>query len=193
MIYTDSAENLGSGLWYLPQVFDPKTYREIRRCYRETATGWQCLSPNRLMSLPNNPDYGYLREVSLDINLAVSELTGYNLHPLDQTIFIDLPGHQLTWHFDNYNYQVLLQVYCGDITQSGMGTHWYIGDQNNILLEKFGTDSIVDVAGLPTVETVYSPNSGYINDNGQKKAHGTTKVRPGLSRESVLFTFGTKQ
>lgn len=190
MIYTESAEHLGSGLWYLPQVFDLRTYREIRRCYRETVTGWQCLSPNRLMSLPNNPDYSYLQEVALDINLAVSELTGHQLRPLDQTIFVDLPGHQLTWHFDNYNYRVLLQVYCGDITQPGMGTQWYLGDQNSELLERYGTDSIVNVAGLEITETAYAPNAGYINDNTQKKAHGTRRVPVGSSRESVLFLFG---
>ena len=190
MIHTNSAEHLGSGLWYLPQVFDQKTYREIHRCYRETVTGWQCLSPNRLMSLPNNPDYGYLREVALDINLAVSELTGYRLRPLDQTIFVDLPGHQLTWHFDSYNYKILLQVYCGDVAQSGMGTYWYLGDRNPELLERYGTDSIVDVAGLETTETPYAPNAGYINDNTLKKAHGTRRVPVGMNRESVLFTFG---
>jgi len=190
MLHTDQAQILGSGLWYLPQVFDINTYREIRRCYRETVTGWQMLTPNRLMSLPNNPDYSYLREVALDINLAVSELTGYQLHPLDQTIFIDLPGHQLTWHFDSYNFKVLLQVYCGDIARPGMGTQWYLGDQNTALLERFGTDQIVDVTGLPVTETVYAPNAGYINDNTYKKAHSTRRVGPGLSRESVLFTFG---
>jgi hypothetical protein len=190
MIYTESAEHLGQGLWYLPQVFDPQTYREIRRCYRETATGWQCLVPNRLMSLPNNPDYHYLHDVALDINLAVSELTGHQLRPLDQTIFVDLPGHQLTWHFDNYNYLVLLQVYCGDREQSGMGTQWYLGDRNPELLERYGTDSIVDITGLEITETPYAPNAGYINDNTQKKTHGTRRISAGLSRESVLFTFG---
>lgn len=190
MLYTDTAKDLGSGLWYLPQVFDIQTYREIRRCYRETATGWQCLVPNRLMSLPNNPDYDYLKQVALDITLAVSELTGHQLRPLDQTIFVDLPGHQLTWHFDSYNYLVLLQVYCGDLPQPGMGTHWYVGPENSTLLARHGTDSIVDVSGLATVETAYAPNAGYINDNTYKKAHGTQRVPKGSSRESVLFTFG---
>lgn len=189
MLYTEQAQSLGSGLWYLPQVFDTQTYREIRRCYRETATGWQMLTPHRLMSLPNNTDYEYLRAVAHDINLAVSELTGYQLRPLDQTIFIDLPGHQLTWHFDHNNYRVLLQLYCGDIPHANTGTQWYLGDQNPALLEKHGTNSIVDVAGLPVTETPYAPNAGYINDNTIKKAHGTRRVAPGLSRESVLFTF----
>lgn len=141
------------------------------------------------MSLPNNPDYGYLHEVALDINLAISELTGYRLRPHDQTIFVDLPGHQLTWHFDHNNYDVLLQVYCGDLAQSDMGTQWYLGDQNSSLLEKYGTNSIVDVAGLPITETPYAPNAGYINDNGIKKAHGTRRVPHGASRESILFTY----
>ena len=92
MLHTDQAQILGPGLWYLPQVFDIMTYREIRRCYRQTVTGWQCLYPNRLMSLPNNPDYGYLAEVALDINLAVSELTGHQLRPLNQEIFIVMSG-----------------------------------------------------------------------------------------------------
>ena len=142
------------------------------------------------MSLPNNPDYHYLREVALDINLAISELTGYQLHPLDQTIFVDLPGHQLTWHFDNYNYRALLQVYCGDIAQPGMGTQWYLGARNTELLEKHGTDSIVDISGLEITETPYAPNAGYINDNSLKKVHGTRRVPVGMSRESILFTFG---
>jgi len=192
MLHTETAQILGPGLWYLPQVFDSQTYREIRRCYRETVTGWQCLVPNRLMSLPNNPDYRYLSDVALDINLAVSELTGHQLYPLNQEIFIDLPGHQLTWHFDNNNYQVLLQVYCGDVAQLNMGTHWYVGDQNSTLFSQFGTNAIVDVQGLEIVETVYAPNAGYINDNTIKKAHGTRRVAAGLSRESVLFTFGGK-
>jgi hypothetical protein len=141
------------------------------------------------MSLPNNPDYHYLQEVALDINLAVSELTGQRLRPHDQTIFVDLPGHQLTWHFDHNNYDILLQVYCGDVAQPNMGTHWYIGDQNASLLEKHGTDSIVDIGNLPTVETRYAPNAGYINDNRVKKAHGTRRVPVGASRESILFTY----
>jgi hypothetical protein len=190
MLHTEQAQSLGSGLWYLPQVFDHQTYREIRRCYRETATGWQCLVSNRLMSLPNNPDYHYLAEVALDINLAVSELTGHRLRPLNQEIFIDLPGHQLTWHFDNNNYCVLLQVYCGDIAQPNMGTQWYLGDKNLELLAQHGTDSIVNVSGLEITETPYAPNSGYINDNTIKKVHGTRRIAAGLSRESILFTFG---
>lgn len=189
MLHTDLAQHQGSNLWYLPQVFDTETYREIRRCYRETETRWQCLTPNRLMSLPNNPDYHFLASVAQDINLAVSELTGHQLRPLDQTIFVDLPGHQLTWHFDNNNYTVLLQVYCGDIAQPNMGTQWYLGDQNSTLLAVNGTDGIVDVAGLPITETAYAPNAGYINDNTVKKAHGTRRVRAGTVRESILFTF----
>lgn len=190
MLVLDNVTNLSQGLWYLSQVFDINTYRQIKKCYRETATNWQMLTPHRLMSLPNNPDYAYLREVALDIKVAVSELTGHQLRSLDQTIFVDLPGHQLTWHFDNNNYRVLLQVYCGDIPQPGMGTQWYLGDRNTELLERYGTDKIVDVTGLETVETAYAPNAGYINDNTVKKAHGTRRVPPGSSRESVLFTFG---
>jgi hypothetical protein len=190
MLHTETAQNLGSGLWYLPQVFDNQTYREIRRCYRETVTGWQCLVPNRLMSLPNNPDYPYLQDVAQDITLAVSELTGHQLYPLNQEIFVDLPGHQLTWHFDNNNYQVLLQVYCGDTVQPNMGTHWYVGDKNPELFSKYGTNSIVDIRGLDTIETVYAPNAGYVNDNTIKKAHGTRRVGTSANRESVLFTFG---
>ena len=189
MLMLHTAQDLGSGLWYLAQVFDLKTYREIRRCYRETATAWQCISPNRLMSVPNNSDYGYLREVALDINLAVSELTGHQLRPLDQTIFVDLPGHKLTWHFDHNNYRVLLQVYCGDVAQSSMGTQWYLGDRNLELLERYGTDNVVDVAGLDIIETTYAANAGYVNDNTKKKVHGTRAVPAGQSRESVLFTF----
>lgn len=190
MLTTDAIEDLGSGLWYLPQVFDATTYREIRRCYRETTTGWQCLYPNRLMSLPNNPDYSYLATVANNIVGEVSRITGHNLRPLNQEIFIDLPGHQLTWHFDAYNYKVLLQVYCGDIAQPNMGTQWYLGTRNAELFAAHGTDSIVDSRGLEITETAYAPNAGYINDNTIKKAHGTRRVAPGLSRESVLFTFG---
>jgi hypothetical protein len=190
MLILDHVQNLGPGLWYLSQVFDDCTYRELRRCYRETATEWQCLVPNRLMSLPNNPDYSYLAEVALDINLAVSELTGHTLRPLNQEIFIDLPGHQLTWHFDNNNYKVLLQVYCGDIAQPNMGTKWYVGDKNPDLFSQYGSNAIVDVGGLDIIETAYAPNAGYINNNAIKKAHGTYRVMAGLSRESVLFTFG---
>ena len=189
MLITDNIQNYGPGLWYLPQVFDQTTYRTVRRCYRETVTQWQCLTPNRLMSMPNNSDYQYLQEIAHNIKQEVSSIAGYAVEPHDQTIFVDLPGHQLTWHFDSNNYKVLLQVYCGDVAQPNMGTQWYVGNKNTELLAKHGTDSIVDVTGLPVVETAYAPNTGYINDNLQKKAHGTRRVAAGLSRESVLFTF----
>jgi len=189
MLITDNLQNLGPGLWYLPQVFDLSTYRAIRRCYRETTTTWQCLSPNRLMSVPNNPDYQLLQEIAHNIQHEISDIAGYTVTPHDQTVFVDLPGHQLTWHFDSNNYKVLLQVYCGDIAQHNMGTQWYVGESNFDLLTAYGTDSIVDVSGLPTIETSYAPNAGYINDNLQKKAHATRKIAAGLSRESVLFTF----
>jgi hypothetical protein len=65
-----------------------------------------------------------------------------------------------------------------------------VGDKNPSLSAQHGADSIVDVQGLDTVETVYAPNAGYINDNTIKKAHGTRRIASGLSRESVLFTFG---
>lgn len=189
MLHINTAQSLAVGLWYLPQVFDIATFRDLRRCYRETVTGWQCLTPNRLMSLPNNPDYGYLKQVAQQISQDVSDLTGHQLRPHDQTIFVDLPGHQLTWHFDSYNYKVLLQVYCGDIPQTNMGTRWYVGEHNQQLLDKYGTDSIVEVPNLDIIETPYAPNAGYINDNTSKKVHSTYRVAPGLSRESILFTF----
>jgi hypothetical protein len=65
-----------------------------------------------------------------------------------------------------------------------------VGDKNPELFSLHGTDSIVNIQGLNIVETPYAPNAGYINDNTIKKAHGTRCVTPGLSRESVLFTFG---
>jgi hypothetical protein len=71
-----------------------------------------------------------------------------------------------------------------------MGTHWYVGDKNPTLFDQHGVDSIVNVHGLDVVETVYAPNAGYVNDNTVKKAHGTRRIAAGLSRESVLFTFG---
>ena len=67
---------------------------------------------------------------------------------------------------------------------------WYVGDKNPSLFSQHGVDSIVDVQGLDIVETPYAPNAGYINNNTVKKAHGTRRITPGLSRESVLFTFG---
>lgn len=195
MLILDNVQDLGSGLWYLPQVFDQQTYKEVKRCYRETFTKWQCLYPNRLMSVPNNQDYGYLLDVALDVNMALGELVGLSLEPINQEIFVDLPGHQLSWHFDSDNYDILLQLYCGDVPQPNMGTHWYLGDRNPELLEKYGTNAIVPVIGLETYETKYGPNAGYVNKNttGFKKAHGTRKVLPGLSRESVLFTFRAKR
>lgn len=185
-------QSLGYGLWYLDQVFDTNTYKQLKKCYRETVTGWQCLYPNRLMSLPNNPHYEILHSVAKDINESVSDVVGRKLWPLNQEIFVDLPGHQLSWHFDNNNYTVLLQIYCGDIVQPNMGTHWYLGDKNSELFLQHGSNSIIDTTGLDTVETGYAPNAGYINDNTLKKAHGTHRVRAGASRESMLFTFGDK-
>jgi hypothetical protein len=71
-----------------------------------------------------------------------------------------------------------------------MGTQWYVGSQNLSLFSQYGTNTIVDMQGLEIIETAYAPNAGYINDNTIKKAHETRRIAAGLSRESVLFTFG---
>jgi hypothetical protein len=189
MLQTDNIQELGQGLWYLPQVFDQETYRTIKKCYRETVTGWQCLYPNRLMSLPNNPHYETLADIAKAITPQVSDITGYNLKPINQEIFVDLPGHQLTWHFDHDNYRVLLQIYTGDLPQPRMGTQWYLGPRNQELFAEHGADGVIKPTGLEITETPYAPNAGYINDNTQKKCHGTRVVPAGIVRESVLFTF----
>jgi hypothetical protein len=185
-----ATEYLGEGLWYLPRVFfEQKDYITIKRTYRETATQWQLLTPNRLMAMPNN--YALLNDMGPKLAGPLSELTGIpGLKCSNVDIFIDLPGHNLSWHFDHDNYKVLLQVYTGDKEITACGTQWYIGDKNPALLEQYGTNSIVPNAGLPRTETPYVPFAGYVNDNTQRKAHGTNKVPPGAVRESVLFTFG---
>jgi len=180
---------VGKGLWYLPKVFNQRSdYVNIKRTYRETATQWQMLSPNRIMAMPNN--YEVLNTIGSQLSGPVAELTGIaNLKCSNVDIFIDLPGHKLSWHFDHDNYKVLLQVYTGDKEIKRGGTHWYIGDRNEELLNQYGTDSIVPTIGLEQTETPYMPFAGYVNDNTQRKAHGTNVVPPGVARESVLFTF----
>ena len=183
-------EYIGDGLWYLPTVFaDQRDFFKVKRTYRETATQWQMLTPNRLMAMPNN--YDALNDIGARLAKHVSDLTDFsNLNCTNVDIFVDLPGHSLAWHFDHDNYKVLLQVYTGDKDIEHGGTQWYIGDRNTELLEKYGTDSIVSNAGLERTETPYKPYAGYINDNTKRKAHGTNRVLPGNVRESVLFTFG---
>ncbi len=182
-------EYLGEGLWYLPDLFaDQRDFFTVKRTYRETATAWQMLTPNRLMAMPNN--YAELNDIGARLAHHVSELTDFpSLRCNNVDIFVDLPGHSLSWHFDHNNYKVLLQVYTGDKDINEGGTQWYIGDRNPELLEKYGTDSIVSNSGLPRTETPYKRFAGYINDNTQRKAHGTNRVLPGNVRESVLFTF----
>ena len=184
-------DNYGDGLWYLDKVFAHNIdYANIKRAYRETATQWQMLTPNRLMAMPNNKDYTDLNRIGNILAAPVGEATGFeNLSLSNVDVFIDLPGHKLSWHFDHDNYRALLQVYTGDIPIQNGGTSWYIGEKNPDLLAQFGTDFEVDKAGLPVTETPYKPGAGYINDNTQRKAHGTNQVRPGTLRESVLFTF----
>jgi len=184
-------EFFGDGLWYLPKVFEHSIdYRSIKNSYRETPTEWQMLTPNRLMSMPNNKDYTDLNRIGNMLATPVGEATGFeNLSLSNIDVFIDLPGHQLSWHFDHDNYRALLQVYTGDSTIVGGGTQWYIGERNQELYTKYGTDFQVNQAGLEVTETPYEPGAGYINDNTKHKAHGTRAVRPGTVRESVLFTF----
>jgi len=184
-----TTEYLGEGLWYLPTVFDDqRDFFAVKRTYRETATAWQMLTPNRLMAMPNN--YAELNDIGSRLAGPVSKLTNFpSLKCSNVDIFVDLPGHSLSWHFDHDNYKVLLQVYTGDKEINSGGTQWYIGDRNPELLEKYGTDNIVSDSGLPRTETPYKPYAGYINDNTQRKAHGTNRVLPGNVRESVLFTF----
>jgi len=181
---------LGEGLWYLPRVFSQQNdYINVKRTYRETPTQWQMLSPNRIMAMPNN--YDALNTIGAQLEGPLTALTGIaNLKCSNVDIFIDLPGHKLAWHFDHNNYKVLLQLYTGEKEIKHGGTHWYIGDQNPALLAQYGTDSIVPHNGLTQTETPYMPFAGYVNDNTQRKAHGTNIVPAGVARESVLFTFG---
>jgi hypothetical protein len=184
-----TTEYLGEGLWYLNSVFaSQQDFYTVKRTYRETATAWQMLTPNRLMAMPNN--YAELNNIGSRLAGPVGELTDFpGLKCSNVDIFIDLPGHSLSWHFDHDNYKVLLQVYTGDKAIDSGGTQWYIGDRNTELLAKHGTDTIVNDRGLPRTETPYRPLAGYINDNTQRKAHGTNRVLAGNVRESVLFTF----
>lgn len=186
-----ASENYGDGLWYLDKVFAHNIdYINTKRAYRETATQWQMLTPNRLMALPNNADYAELNAIGKKLTNPISEVTGFeNLSLSNIDVFIDLPGHQLSWHFDHDNYRALLQIYTGDIAIQNGGTCWYIGEKNLELFEQFGTDYEVDKSNLSVTETPYKPGAGYINDNTQRKAHGTNCVRAGTLRESVLFTF----
>lgn len=184
-----AVEHYGDGLYYLQQVFQDRTNLDnIKRIYRETPTQWQMLTPNRLMAIPNNTDYNY--DIGKQLVDPISVVTGFDDLSLSNIdVFIDLPGHELSWHFDHDHYRVLLQIYTGDVTITNGGTCWYIGEANKKLYQQYGTDLQVDKSGLAVTETMYKPGAGYINDNTQRKAHGTNMVRPGTLRESVLFTF----
>lgn len=184
-------ESFGDGLWYLPKVFEQAIdYHAIKRAYRETPADWQMLTPNRLMAMPNNKDYTDLARIGNMLAVPVARVTGFeNLSLSNIDVFIDLPGHKLSWHFDHDNYRALLQIYTGDTPIVGGGTQWYLGDRNQELFEKYGTDFQINNIGLEVTETPYKPGAGYINDNTKRKAHGTNLVRPNQVRESVLFTF----
>lgn len=187
----ENAQIIGPGLWYLPQVFDARVFYNLRRCYRHAPTQWEMSYPNRLNTRYGDPHLSYLAEVAHDIAPAIANIAGFSVSPLNQEVFIDLSGHSLSWHFDNQlNYKILLQVYSADVELPGLGTHWHIGDDNVELFERFGENSIVDITGLELTETPYRPNAGYINDNTQRKTHGTRRVTAGYARESILFTFG---
>lgn len=191
MIKIQHARDLGRGLWYLPSVFDKKVFDQLKTQYRETSTDWELSYPHRLSSkYRNQKAYPYLWEVAENVRPQLIDFVGYELQPISQEIFIDLPGHKLSWHYDNDNFKVLLQVYMGEQLIQNGGTNWYLGDQNDELYQKYGANSIVPVAGLNKVETSFAPNAGYINDNTQKKAHGTNSVPAGVVRESLLFLFG---
>jgi hypothetical protein len=183
-------QDYGNGLYYLDQVFkDGINLANIKRTYRETPTQWQMLTPNRLMAIPNNNDYDHYN-IGKQLVEPICNVTGFdNLSLSNIDVFIDLPGHTLSWHFDHDHYRVLLQVYTGDVAIPDGGTCWYIGEENKKLFETYGTDKQVNKSGLSVTETQYKPGAGYINDNTQRKAHGTNCVRPGTLRESVLFTF----
>lgn len=190
MIKTEHAQALGRGLWYMPSVFEKDVFDQLKKVYRETQTDWELAYPNRISSKYRNVDYTYLNEVAYTICPKIASFVDFDIAPISQEIFIDLPGHQLTWHFDNNNFKVLLQVYMGDTLMANAGTQWYLGDENDSLWEQYGANSIVPVTGLEKTETKYAPNAGYINDNTQKKVHGTNRVVAGTHRESLLFTFG---
>ena len=187
----NQAIDLGRGLWYLDTVFDQDTFASIKKQYRETATEWELAYPNRLSSkYRNRESYPLLWEVAENIRLDIVNFVSNDVQPISQEIFIDLPGHKLSWHYDNDNFKVLLQVYMGEKEIKNGGTQWYTGDLNDSLYEQYGANNIVPIDGLEKVETVFRPNAGYVNDNTKKKAHGTNSVAQGTVRESILFLFG---
>ena len=190
MIKTEHAQDYGRGLWYLPSVFENSVFEKLKAEYRETATNWEVSYPNRINSKYRNTDYTYLNEVAYAICPKIAKFVDYDIAPISQECFIDLPGHALTWHFDNNNFKILLQVYMGDTLMPNAGTQWYVGDENDRLWEEYGANNIVPVTGLPKIETQFAMNAGYINDNTKKKVHGTNRVVAGTFRESLLFSFG---
>ena len=71
-----TTEYLGEGLWYLNSVFSSQQdFYTVKRTYRETATAWQMLTPNRLMAMPNN--YAELNNIGSRLAGPVGELTDF--------------------------------------------------------------------------------------------------------------------
>lgn len=190
MIKTTHIRELGRGLWYLPSVFDQELFNNLKLLYRTASADWEIAYPHRLSTKFNSEQYPLFKDTARVICQQLIDITGLDVKPINQEVFIDLPEHKLAWHYDNNNFKILLQVYMGDTHIPNAGTQWYLGDKNEELWKKYGADSIVDVSGLNTIETAYTCNAGYINDNTQKKAHGTNRVITGAIRESLLFTFG---
>lgn len=183
-----ACEPFGDGLYYLKNVFtDAGTVAQLRNAYR-TNTEWDIEYPNRLRARTEHIEP--LWQIGTELAPHVSTLAGFDcLEIATVNVFVDLSRFKLSYHYDNDNYKVLLQVYTGDIPIVAGGTYWYIGPDNEKMFNICGTDKEVGLQALPLVETPYAPGAGYINDNTQRKAHGTKEVRPGTVRESVLFTF----
>ena len=104
----------------------------------------------------------------------ISHLVGHDLAFESLSLWLDLPGYQVTPHCDIASFEYAVQIYVPD------PDHFF---------EMMGTCVYTDL-DLPLFEIHYRPNRGYLIDQTHTVRHGLHRAIPaGIRRQSVYLRY----
>jgi hypothetical protein len=109
----------------------------------------------------------------------VGQTVGQNLEYVNLSLWLDLPGYQVTPHYDQSSFEYAVQIYVPD-----PANFW----------EMLGTCVYLDDAvRAPLFEIHYHPNRGYLIDRTDTVKHGVNHAIPAqYRRQSVYLRYRIK-
>jgi hypothetical protein len=181
--------NLATGhrFFIIEDFFEPKQYQSIVQLFEQyTAENpdwfedprYSHAHQGRMVYCGKSTTLTQLQELaaSPDVVTWVSQTVGQDLRYLDLDLWLDLPGYQVTPHYDTPSFEYAVQIYVPN---------------PNHFFEMLGTCVYIDTAvRSPLFEIHYRPNRGYLIDRTDSVRHGVHHTIPAeFRRQSVYLRY----